>query len=767
MKFTHGYWMLREGVTALHPVEVASVGADADGLTVYAATAPVAGRGDTVNRALLTLRLTSPAEGVIHVEADHWTGMPRRGPAFDIAVDPGWVPAVRVDGDAAVLDAGQLTAHVPAGGPFSLEFRSGGRTVTASGPKALAFLTVAGDGDYVREQLALGVGERVYGLGERFGPLAKNGQAVDLWNEDGGTVSEQAYKNVPFYLTSGGYGVFVDHPEKVSFEIASENVERVQFSVPGQRLSYYVIAGPTPKDVLRRYTGLTGRPPQVPAWSYGPWLSTSFTTNYDEATVTAAIDRMAELGLPLSVFHFDCFWMRPYEWCGFEWDPVVFPDPQGLIDRLHAKGVRVCVWVNPYIGQKAAAFAEAAEAGYLLRRTDGGVWQTDLWQPGMGIVDFTNPDARAWYAHKIEGLLDVGVDAVKTDFGERIPARDVGYYDGSDPVTMHNYYSFLYNATVTRVLRQRQGVGEAVVFARAATAGGQQFPVHWGGDSYSTFPSMAETLRGGLSLGLSGFAYWSHDIGGFEGTPPTDVYLRWTAFGLLSSHSRFHGSTSSRAPWVFGEEAVGVARRFSRLKLRLMPYLGQAGRAATDEGTPILRAMVLEFPGDRGAWDVDTQYMFGPSLLVAPVFSADGEVHVYIPEGRWTSLLDGTTVAGPRWVCQRHALDSLPLLVRPDTVLPLGAQDDRPDYDWADGVELACFELADGHDSTVVIPAADAGVGARDVTFRVRRVGSDVAVTTDSDRAWSLTVGGVKHSFPPGTTSASIPGTPGGWAGVT
>ncbi|MDR2373350.1 MAG: alpha-xylosidase [Bifidobacteriaceae bacterium] len=779
MKFTDGVWMFRDGVTDLHPIEVDSAHA-ADGLlTVYAATARITDRADTLNRGLVTLRLSSPAEGIIRVEAEHWSGGRPPTPAFPKATDPAWRAAASVTASEALLDAGALSAHLPLAGPFRIDFRSAGKLLSSSDAKSLAFLDVAGTA-YAREQLALGVGERVYGLGERFGPLAKNGQSIEIWNRDGGTASEQAYKNVPFYLTSGGYGVFVDHPERVSFEIASENVERAQFSVPGQRLAYYVMAGPTPKDVLRRYTELTGRPPKVPAWSYGPWLSTSFTANYDERTVIAAVDKMAELELPLAVFHFDCFWMREYEWCGFEWDSRAFPDPAGLLARLHAKGVRVCVWINPYIGQRAPSFAEAAAQGFLLRLADGSVWQTDLWQAGMGIVDFTNPAARDWYADKIRVLLGQGVDCLKSDFGERIPVDGVAWFDGSDPARMHNYYSYLYNQTVFDALREHRGDGEAILFGRSATAGGQQFPAHWSGDCDSTLPAMAETLRGGLSLGLSGFGYWSHDIGGFEGTPGREVFIRWTAFGLLSSHSRFHGSTTLRVPWAFGPDAVEVVRKYSKLKLRLLPYLGMAARDARAQGTPILRAMVLEFPDDRSTWDVDTQYLLGPNLLVAPVFNpisapatsastggpAAGQaaedhpgtapVDFYVPAGTWTSLLDGATVTGPGWVRQRHGLDSLPLLVRPNTVLPLGARDDTAEYDWSDGLTLAMFELADGHDSTLVIPASEAGTGAEDATFQVRREGETITVTTDSAKAWAVLLGTKRHAQVAGTDAAHI-----------
>jgi alpha-D-xyloside xylohydrolase len=554
---------------------------------------------------------------------------------------------------------------------------------------------------YVHEQLELAVGELVYGLGERFGPLVKNGQTVEIWNADGGTSSEQAYKSVPFHVSSRGYGVLVNDPGHVSYEIGSEAVERVQFSVTGEVLEYFVIAGPSPKDVLRRYTALTGRPPVVPAWSYGLWLSTSFTTDYDEQTVNSFIDEMAARELPVSVFHFDCFWMREFNWSDFEWDSRVFPDPDGMLARLHDKDLRVCVWINPYIAQRSALFREGADLGYLVTRPDGSVWQWDQWQSGMGLVDFTNPDATAWYQSKLRALVDQGVDCFKTDFGERIPT-DVEWADGSDPERMHNLYTQLYNRAVHEVLVDARGEGEAVLFARSATAGGQSMPVHWGGDSTSTYVSMAETLRGGLSLALSGFAFWSHDIGGFEGTPDAGVFKRWTAFGLLSSHSRFHGSSSYRVPWAFDEEAVEVTRRFTHLKMRLMPYLYQQGLDAVETGIPLMRPMVLEFPEDPAVGYLDRQYMLGSSLLVAPVFSADGEVEFYLPAGEWTSLISGETVTGGVWRRETHGVDSLPLYVRPGTVLPWGAQTDRPDYDYHEGLTLRVFPGGSGEASVVV-----------------------------------------------------------------
>jgi alpha-D-xyloside xylohydrolase len=751
MKFTDGYWQSRSGYTLLRPAEVrdVEVGDDGTTLTAYAPTARVLTRGDTLNRPLLTIRFSSPMADVIGVRISHHEGGLPRLPQFALTGSDGSRANAAADESAGVLTAGRLRVRVEKGPGYAVSFVADERTLTGSMPRGTT-IAIGPEGDvWAADQLRLGVGDLVYGLGERFGPLVKNGQTVDIWNADGGTSSEQAYKNVPFYLTNAGYGVFVRHPEEVSFEIGSEAVSATQFSVAGEQLEYYVIYGPTPKEILAKYTALTGRAPQVPAWSFGLWLSTSFTTSYDEATVTSFVDGMAERGLPLSVFHFDCFWMREFHWCDFVWDPATFPDPEGMLRRLKAKGLRICVWINPYIAQRSALFAEGLEKGYLVRRPDGSVWQWDKWQAGMGLVDFTNPAAVDWYTSALGRLLDIGVDCFKTDFGERIPT-DVVWHDGSDPERMHNYYTQLYNRAVFDLLRQRRGEGEAVLFARSATAGGQQFPVHWGGDCDSTFPSMAESLRGGLSLAYSGFGYWSHDIGGFEGTPDPAVFKRWLAFGLLSSHSRLHGSDSYRVPWAFDEEAVEVTRRFTRLKLALMPYLMRVAREVTSDGVGVMRPMLLEFPDDPAVAHLDRQYLLGDSLLVAPVFSRDGRVEHYVPAGRWTSLLDGRSLVGPRWVREEHGFDSLPLLVRPDTVLPLGARTDTPEHDWADGVTLALVEVADG-DREVTVPGF---AGAADTVFTVRRRGDAVTVR----RASGLEGHGAWRVLLPGTGGASLTG---------
>jgi len=674
MKFTDGNWLMQPGVKAHYAAEVYEAREQGGEVTMLVPTQPIRHRGDTLGGALLTVKLWSPAPDVVAVSLTHHQGALPSGPNFEITSQPTKTYA-DVSDQLVTFLSGRLQAVVDRKS-WKIDFLADGKPLTTNPSKGASWIEVEGDKPHTMAQLSLGVGENVYGLGERFTAFVKNGQVVDIWNRDGGTNSEQAYKNIPFYLTDRGYGVFVNHPGAVSFEVASERSNRVQFSVPGETVEYFVIYGPAPKEVLQKYTALTGRPALPPVWSFGLWLSTSFTTDYDEKTVTGFLDGMADRKIPLSVFHYDCFWMRGFHWCDFDWDPNVFPDPPGMLKRLHDRGLKVSAWINSYIAQASPLFAEGKEKGYLLKKTDGTVWQWDMWQPGMAVVDFTNPAASEWFTGKLAHLVDQGVDALKTDFGERIPT-DVVYHDGSDPERMHNYYTQLYNKAVFEMLEAK--TKEPVLFARSATAGGQKYPVHWGGDCWSDFEAMAESLRGGLSLGLSGFGFWSHDIGGFEGKPPVELYYRWVAFGLLSSHSRLHGSGSYRVPWVYGEEACDVLRFFTRLKLRLMPYIWATAVEAHETGVPMLRAMLLEFPEDPTSAYLDRQYMLGPSLLVAPVFKPSGEVTYYLPKGRWTHLLTGETAEGPGWRTETHGPFSLPLYLREGYNLALACTHESPE----------------------------------------------------------------------------------------
>jgi alpha-D-xyloside xylohydrolase len=741
MKFTDGNWMTREGFAISGFVEAHEVIAEPDGLIAYVTPHHINSRGSTLDGGLFTVRITSPMPDVIRVRLSHHEGLMERGPVFGL-VSKDVEPVISNTDDEATLTSGALSVRIRKKGGWAVEFLNGGKRITGSGNRNMAYINHDDDGAYMREQLDLGVGENIYGLGERFTPFVKNGQSTDTWNRDGGTGTEQAYKSIPFYVSNRGYGVFVNHPENVLFEVASERVSKVQFSVEGESLDYFIIGGASLKHVLENYTTLTGKPALPPAWSFGLWLTTSFTTNYDEGTVTSFVNGMAERDLPLHVFHFDCFWMKEFQWCNFEWDERVFPQPEAMLKRLKEKGLKICVWINPYIGQRSPLFREATEHGYLLKRPNGNVWQWDKWQAGMGVVDFTNPDACDWFAGKLKRLVDMGVDSFKTDFGERIPI-DVVYYDGSDPQKMHNYYTFLYNKVVFEALEQKLGRGEAALFARSATAGGQQFPVHWGGDCSANYESMAESLRGGLSLGLSGFGFWSHDIGGFESTASADVYKRWTAFGMLSSHSRLHGNHSYRVPWLFDEEAVDVMRFFTKLKCRLMPYLFGAAVEASTKGVPMMRAMVLEFADDPACAYLDRQYMLGQSLLVAPIFREDGEAAYYLPKGVWTNYLTGERVEGGKWVQEQYDYMSIPLFVRPNSIVAHGREDSRPDYDFADGVELQVFELEDGGTASATVPNVK---GEAELSVSLTRSVNIVTITAEgAGKPWSAVLRGVRE----------------------
>ena len=745
MKISDGNWLIQPGLALIHPVQVFDVEQQGNEMVVYAGMKDVRERGNQLDTPLFTLRFFSPQEGIVGVRIEHFQGAVNNGPHYPLNVLHDVKVTMQNTAEFAELKSGNLAVRVTKGTEWALDFLRDGVRITGSAVKNNGYVQDANSGNtHMFERLDLGVGETVYGLGERFTALVKNGQTVETWNRDGGTSTEQSYKNIPFYLTNRGYGVLVNHPECVSFEVGSEKVSKVQFSVEGEYLEYFVIDGPTPKAVLDRYTRFTGRPALPPAWSFGLWLTTSFTTNYDEATVNSFIDGMAERNLPLHVFHFDCFWMKAFQWCDFEWDPVTFPDPEGMLKRLKARGLKICVWINPYIGQKSPLFREGMEKGYLLKRPNGAVWQWDKWQPGQAIVDFTNPAACEWYAGHLKRLVRMGVDCFKTDFGERIPT-DVVWHDGSDPQKMHNHYAFIYNELVWNVLKQELGDEEAVLFARSASVGAQQFPVHWGGDCYANYESMAESLRGGLSLGMSGFGFWSHDIGGFENTAPAHVYKRWCAFGLLSSHSRLHGSKSYRVPWAYDDEACDVVRHFTQLKSRMMPYLYRQAAQAAEFGTPMMRAMMLEFPDDPGCDYLDRQYMLGDSVMVAPVFSEAGDVQFYLPEGRWTHLLNNQQAQGNRWHKEKHDFQSLPVYVRDNTLLALGNNDQKPDYAWHEGTAFQLFNLDDGREALCEVPAAD---GSVIFTLKVRREGNTLAVQCEGQaKDWTLclrNIGNVK-----------------------
>ncbi len=657
MNFYNGHWEKKYGVSMYHPQEIYEWHRGNEELVFLAPHQKIYGKGMTLDGVVLTFHVSVGGSDIFHIVVEHYQGVVDCGP--DFIVEEKREPLhLSEEENSLTLCCGESELRIEKS-PLSFTFYYRGNYMTRMESSDFAYVRTDDTGVLLYEERAgaaymqgatsLGVGELIYGLGERFGPLVKNGQAIDMWNEDGGTSSELSYINVPFYLSNRGYGIFVNDTGRVSFEVGSSQVGKVEFCVLGEKLDFYYLGGGTMKRSISLYTELTGRPPLPPEWSFGLWLTTSFATDYDEETVLSVIEQMEEADIPLRVFHFDCFWMKGYHWCDFMWDNAVFPNPKRMLQKIHDKGIRICVWINPYIAQASALFQEGMRDGYFLKRTNGDVWQWDKWQAGMAIVDFTNPQAKAWYQKKLEDLLRMGVDCFKTDFGERIPTKDVVYYNGADSEKMHNFYSYLYNEAVYEVVCRVKGKEEAVLFARSGTAGGQKFPVHWGGDCFARYESMAESLRGGLSLTMSGYGYWSHDIGGFEDTSTPDVYKRWVAFGLLSSHSRLHGNNSYRLPWLYGEEATDVLRHFVKVKEELLPYLVEKAKENYETGIPLMRAMALEFPEDSACAYLDRQYMLGDRYLVAPVFREDGQVTYYLPHGKWIHYFTKEATDGGRW----------------------------------------------------------------------------------------------------------------------
>ncbi|MCD7727267.1 MAG: alpha-xylosidase [Ruminococcus sp.] len=729
MKFADGFWLNQRGYEVNYANQAFEIDEIDGGFVVVATPMTIYNRAMMLGSANLEIEFTSNIENCIKVNITHHKGYADNGPHFEIN-EGDYKPTVEITDKEATLISGN-TRVVVSKETWSVQYYYKDKKLTSGGWRSAGVIfesafkqqarlaTQADDSfwsypanpkrTYIREQFDTTVGEYFYGFGEKFTNFTKNGSTVEIWNADGGTCSDQSYKSVPFYVSSRGYGVFVNSTDKVSYEVCSDTVSKVSITVPGENLQYFVIGGENLTEVLKGYTDITGKPALPPAFSFGLWLTTSFTTTYDEETITSFIDGMAERDIPLQVFHFDCFWMKGFEWCNFEWDKSQFPDPPAMLKRLHeTKGLKTCVWINSYVGQRSKLFDEGVKGGYFIKRTDGSVFQCDEWQPGMAIVDFTNPEACEWYASKLRALCEMGVDTFKTDFGERIPTRDVVYYDGSDPIKMHNYYTYLYNKTVFNVLKDYYGENKACLFARSATAGGQKFPVHWGGDCSATYNSMAEVIRGCLSLCISGFGFTSHDMAGFESTATPDIYKRWAAFGMLSSHSRLHGNQTYRVPWLFDEESCDVLRFFAKLKGKLMPYLFAQANKTHEIGVPVMRAMVIDFADDPTCLTLDRQYMLGDNLLVAPILNDESIAEYYVPAGKWTDIITGKVFEGGKWYTHKCSYFEIPALAKPNSIITYGNFERDVVYDYVKDANAVIYELEDGKTASTVIYDSEA-----------------------------------------------------------
>ncbi len=775
MKISDGYWLNRKGYSVNYANQAYEVSYDANSIYVLVTPSHIWNRGQTLGGPNFEMKFTSTMADVIRVSIVHYRGTVDCGPHFELHDEQGYTPIINDTEHYIEMITGKTSVKISKDN-WSIQYYCNGKHLTGGSYRALTYIEEAKsmaerrlhsqidetfwsypkdlNTSYIREQLTLDVGEYIYGFGEKFTTFTKNGQSVQIWNADGGTCCDQSYKSIPFYVSSRGYGVFVNSSDNVSYEVASDTVSKVSFTVPGENLEYFIIGGENLREVLSNYTTITGKPALPPAFTFGLWLTTSFTTKYDEDTINSFIDGMAERDIPLQVFHFDCFLMKEFEWCSFEWDTRQFPEPEKMLERLHKdKGLKTCVWINPYIGQRSKLFDEGVENDYFILNKDGSVFQTDMWQPGMAIVDFTNPEACEWYASKLRALCEMGVDTFKTDFGERIPT-DVVYYDGSDPIKMHNYYTQLYNQTVFNVLKEYYGENKACLFARSATAGGQQFPVHWGGDCSAEYVSMAETLRGGLSLCLSGFGFFSHDISGFEATATPNIYKRWCAFGLLSTHSRLHGNSSYRVPWLFDEEACDVLRFFTKLKGKLMPYMFSQAVYTHEVGVPMMRAMVIDFANDPAALTLDRQYMLGDNLLVAPILNDEGIAQFYVPAGKWTDIITGKIYDGEKWYTEKCNYFEMPTLARPNSIVVYGDFVRDFEYDYLENATATVYELGDGCEATAVVYDKEAN---KLCDIKAVRCGNKVTVTyTKTDKTFNVKVGDKVVKAQAGTDSLVI-----------
>ncbi|MDQ7904608.1 glycoside hydrolase family 31 protein [Phytohabitans sp. ZYX-F-186] len=705
-----------QGLSAVTRAELVTT--DGSGVSVKATTSD----GGT-----LAVQIGAAGEGILRVrlsEAPDARGRSARALAL---VRPEAHPAtVTVAGPVVRVSAGPVTAELTLD-PWHLRFVDpAGRVLLEENPgerdisgrlRTLPFGRSLADGAVAayHESFTAPADERFVGFGEKFTPLDKRGQRALMWNFDAfGTESDRSHKTVPLYLSSRGYGVLVDSGMPIEFDMCQSTHSCVQILVPDDVLDYYVIAGPAPADVLDRYNRLTCRPLLPPKWAFGAWMSSGFYVDTQEKVLDRA-RRLRERGIPADVLHLDCYWQVAGHWSDLRWDAENFPDPAGMLGTLAEQGFKVCLWTNPYVSQHSPAFAEAAEAGYFLRRADGSTYVADVWHgshPASGIVDFTNPAAVAWFVGLLRPLLSQGVAAFKTDFAEGVPADAVAH-NGMTGTELHNVYTLLFNDTVSAVTREVAGHG--LVWARSSYLGGQRHSAQWGGDVNATYPAMGSTLRGGLSHGLSGVPFWSHDAGGFHGTPTPDLYVRWAQFAALSPLVRFHGTTS-RLPWDFPAGAERLVVDALRLRYRLMPYIYSAAVESARTGIPLMRALLVDSPADPAAWGAELEYLLGPDLLVAPMHDPSGERDVYLPAGRWVDHWTGETHEGGRHLRVSAPLSRVPLFVRHGALIPVLSDQDSVGAGPFDGVTIVSWGGTDARTvvrdvdgDTVVVAVRDEG----------------------------------------------------------
>ena len=528
--------------------------------------------------------------------------------------------------------------------------------------------------------LTIAPGERIYGCGESFGALNKVGQKVQIMVTDPqGPETDGQYKPVPFFFSNRGYGIFMHTSAPVTADFGASYIGADRLFMADEQLDMFVFFG-EPKDILNEYTNITGKSPMLPLWTFGTWMSRITYFSQEEGLDIAK--KLRQHKIPSDVIHFDTGWFGVDWQCDYEFAKDRFKDPKGMLDQMKRDGFHTCLWQLPYFTPKNRFFREIVDGGMAVRNAAGSLPYEDA------VLDFTNPKTVSWYQSKIEGLMKLGVATIKCDFGEAAP-YDGFYHNGRGGLYEHNLYPVRYNKALWEQV-ERSHPGEGVIWARSAWAGSQRYALHWGGDAATTNTGMLGDLRGGISFGLSGFSFWSHDMGGFVTASPEDIYRRWLPFGFLSSHTRAHGAPPTE-PWLISESFTKAFRQAAEMKYRLMPYVYAQAKDCTERGLPMVRALLVEFPDDPGAWLVEDQYMFGSQILVAPLLESGDSRTVYLPRGKWIDYQSGKVYEGGYQTIKVGEIPCV-ILVRDGSLIPHAPLAQRTDQIQWDKVELKAYK---------------------------------------------------------------------------
>ena len=527
--------------------------------------------------------------------------------------------------------------------------------------------------------LTLSPGERIYGCGESFGALNKVGQKVQLFVTDPqGPETDGQYKPDPFFFSNRGYGIFMHTSAPVTCDFGASYIGADRLFMADEQMDFFVFFG-NPKDILNEYTNITGKSPMLPLWTFGTWMSRITYFSQEEGLDIAK--QLRRHKIPSDVIHFDTGWFGVDWQCDYEFSKERFSDPKAMLQQLRKEGFHTCLWQLPYFTPKNRFYHEIVDGGMAVKNANGSLPYEDA------VLDFSNPQTVKWYQGKIGNLIQLGVGAIKCDFGEAAP-YDGFYHSGKGGKYEHNLYPLRYNKALWEAVQANSG--EGVIWARSAWAGSQRYPLHWGGDAATTNTGMLGDLRGGLSFGLSGFSFWSHDMGGFVTASPEDIYRRWLPFGFLSSHTRAHGAPPTE-PWLISESFTKAFRQAAEMKYRLMPYVYAQAKDCSERGLPMVRALLVEFPDDPGAWYIEDEYMFGSQILVAPLMESGNSRTVYLPHGKWIDYQSGKIYDGG-W--HTLAVGEIPaiIMVRDGSIIPHAPLAQSTDQIEWDKVELKVYK---------------------------------------------------------------------------